>query len=322
MSDAVRILLVAAAILILLRVLRRLLGAPGWRDPRPREARRAARGLGLPVSELARRLDLPESRLRAFAPRYRTAEIPKRGGGRRTLHVPDDATKALQRRILKRLLRRLRAHPAAHGFEDGRSIVHNALPHAGRAVVVRVDVEDFFPSTRAERLDAYFRRVGWDAEAAALLVRATTHGGGLPQGAPTSPRLSNLVNVHLDAVLDSFAKRRRGAYTRYADDLTFSFPKDRPRRVRGVIQKAKRVLKAKGYRMHERRKLSIRRRHQRQVVTGLVVNERVALPRATRRRLRAIRHRLATTGAATLTEAQLRGWASFEAMVRRQADGA
>lgn len=289
-----------------------------WRDPRPAEAKRVREGRGLGVEELARRLGMGPRELRLFAPSYREARIPKRSGGTRRLLVPDDRTKALQRRILRRVLDRLRAHPAANGFERERSIVHNALPHVGRAVVVKLDVVDFFPATAARRLDGYFRRIGWDADAAALLVRLTTHENGLPQGAPTSPRLSNLVNFRIDAQLAALAARRKGAYTRYADDLTFSFPKDYPRRVRGVVQKARRVLAANGYLMHVRRKLSIRRAHQRQAVTGLVVNAKVALPRERRRWLRAVRHRMATGRAATITPAQLEGWDAFERMVREQ----
>ncbi len=313
-----QLIVMSAFVLAGVLVVALLLHRARWRERRPKEAKRAREGRGLAVPELARRLGMPERELRSFEPRYRRATIPKRSGGVRELLVPDDATKQLQRSLLHRLLRRLRAHPAAHGFERGRSIVTNALPHAGRAVVLRADIVDFFPSTSAERVDAYFRRVGWDAEAAALLTRLTTHEGGLPQGAPTSPRLSNLVNFHLDAVLAAFAARRRAAYTRYADDISISFAKDRPRRVRGALQKVRAVLKAKGYRMHGRKKLSIRRRHQRQVVTGLVVNDHVALPRRTRRLLRAMRHRLATTGSATLIEAQLQGWTALEGMVRRQ----
>jgi hypothetical protein len=110
-----------------------------WSDPRPGEAQRAFDGKGLGVDELARRLGMDAAGLRAFAPAYREARIPKRSGGTRRLLVPDGRTKALQRRILRRLLDRLRAHPAATGFERGRSIVHNALPHVGRAVVVKLD---------------------------------------------------------------------------------------------------------------------------------------------------------------------------------------
>jgi hypothetical protein len=162
-------------------------------------------GRGHGAAELARRLGLSEVELRAVEPVYRPFTIPKRSGGTRQLLAPDDRLKAVQRRILRRLLRRLRCHPAAAGFERGRSVVTNALPHVGKPVVVRLDLKDFFPSTRASRVRRYFRKIGWDREATWLLVRLCTHQGGLPQGAPTSPRLSNLVNHRLDARLAALA---------------------------------------------------------------------------------------------------------------------
>jgi retron-type reverse transcriptase len=279
---------------------------------------RARRGWGKTVEELARRLGMPADELRAFRPKYTQAFVPKRNGGQRRLSVPDAKTKALQRLLLRRLLARLRRDPCAVGFERGQSIVHNALPHVGKRVIVRLDVVDFFPATRPDRLEAYFRRIGWNAEASSLLVKLTTYKGGLPQGAPTSPRLSNLVNIQLDWQMERLAKKRKGAYTRYADDITFSFPKDYPRRVRGVIQKARRILKWHGYEMHRRRKLHIRRRHQRQMVTGLVVNWRVNLPRERRRLLRAVRHRISTGKPATMTPAQLQGWEGLQKMIVTQ----
>jgi len=273
----------------------------------------------LKVAELARRLGVSEEDLRSFEPFYRIAHIRKRSGGSRRLQVPDSDTKAFQRRILRRLLARLRAHEAACGFERGRSIVDNALPHAGQAVVVRMDVVDFFPSTSADRVKSYFFRIGWNEEAAALLTNLTTCDGGLPQGAPTSPRLSNLVNYLLDARLSALAERRGAVYTRYADDITFSFPVDRPKRVRGIIQAASRILEYHGYRMHRRKKLHVRRRHQRQEVTGLVVNDRVQLPRKTRRWLRALKHHLETGRPASLKQTQLDGWIAFQHMVETRA---
>jgi len=289
----------------------------------PTEYKRAKRGDGLGIDELARRLDLSERELRNHLPRYTPRDIPKRTGGTRRLLVPDDRTKQLQRVILHRLLAKLRAHHAAMGFEEGRSIVDNAAPHVGRAVVIRMDIVDFFPSITAERVEWYFRRVGWNAEAATLLAQLVTHDGGLPQGAPTSPRLSNLVNFYMDVQLARFAAKRKGVYTRYADDITFSFPKDYPKRVRGVVLKTYRVLKAHGYRMHKRKKLHIRRAHQRQVVTGLIVNDggRPRLPRKTRRWLRAVEHRLRTGGEASLTEEQLAGWRALRHMIESHDDG-
>lgn len=284
-----------------------------------RTAARVERGEGLGVDELARRLGRAAAELRAFAPNYRDVTIPKRrGGGVRKLLVPDDATKSLQRAILWKLLSGLRSHPAATGFERGKSIVENAMPHAGRAVVVRMDVVDFFPSTSAARVLRMFQWVGWDREAAELLTRLTTHGDGLPQGAPTSPRLSNLVNRGLDRAITARIGALRGRYSRYADDISVSFPEDRPGCVERTRARVKDELGRYGYEMHVRKKLSVRRAHQRQVVTGLVVNAKVALPRELRRKLRAARHHRATGREATWTDEQLRGWAAFEKMVRDQ----
>jgi retron-type reverse transcriptase len=244
--------------------------------------------------------------------------IPKKRGGERRLLIPDPHLKAMQRRLLHRLFKRLRAHPAAHGFERGRSIVTNALPHQARAVVIKIDLVDFFPTTRRNRIEQYFRRIGWNAEAAALLTNLCTTEGGLPQGAPTSPRLSNLVNFNMDSRIARYVHRHKGNYTRYADDITISFPHDYPRRIRGTIQRVKRIAKMFGYAIHVRGKLQILRRHQRQRVTGLVVNERVQLPRRVRRWLRAVEHRLKKNGSATLTTKQLAGWRALQAMIQKR----
>lgn len=275
-------------------------------------------GLAPGVKELARRLGVSEADLRGHRPSYREVRIPKKRGGHRVLHVPDDGTKALQRRILRRLLARMKSHDAAFGFEPGRSIAHNAARHVGRAIVLRFDVVDFFPSTRAGRVERMFLRFGWSTEAAALLTRLVTHEGGLPQGAPTSPRLSNLVNVGLDRDLAAWIARRQGRYTRYADDVTVSFPENwigEPERTMATVAAA---FSGRGYRLHGKEKTSVRRRHQRQVVNGLVVNHHVALPRRLRRLLRAARHHAANGRPCSFTPQELEGWNAFESMVRVQ----
>jgi RNA-directed DNA polymerase len=278
---------------------------------------RTWRKKGHSVNELAVRLRISEEDLRATVPQYTERRIPKRSGATRTLHVPSPALKAVQRKILRLLLARLKCHPAAHGFERGRSIVTNARIHAGRAVVIKADIRDFFNTTSAARVEAYFQRIGWNAEAASLLTKLVTYRGGLPQGAPTSPRLSNLLNIQLDTRLTRYALRRRGVYSRYADDMTFSFCNDYPTRNRGVVQAIRKRLKALGYEMH-RNKTRILRPHQQKRVTGLVVNVWPALPRIVRRRLRAARHHLAVGRPATFTPAQIEGWSALENMIRVQ----
>lgn len=278
---------------------------------------------GRPLEELASRLDVAPEELRGFRPEYREFTIPKRSGGSRRICAPKPATKRLQRRVLRRLLARLSSHPAAHGFERGRSIVTNALPHVARAVVVRMDLRDFFTSTSVRRVRDYFKRIGWGREAADVLTRLTTLDGGLPQGAPTSPRISNLVNRRLDARLSALAGRFGAAYTRYADNLTFSFARDNRAATAAVVGAAREIVSDEGYALHGRRKFSCRRRCSRQEVTGLVVNEGVNLPRETRRMLRAALHRAALHRAGTgreptLSPGQLAGWRAFVSMVARQ----
>jgi RNA-directed DNA polymerase len=297
-------------------------------------------GGGLGVEWLARRLAMSEDELRGLRPAYREHTIPKRSGGTRTILAPEPALKVVQRRILHRLLRRLKSHPSAVGFERGHSIVSHAAHHRGQAVVVRMDIENFFDSTPATRVLAYFRRIGWNREAADLLTTLCTWKGRLPQGAPTSPRLSNLVNYRLDARLAAMVERAKISYqnpktlsreqsfelgrdvlvrySRYADDLTFSFDRDHHNAIQAVIWMTKKIVKDEGYRLHVKKKLRIMRRHDRQLVTGLVVNDRVNLPRTTRRWLRAVEHHARTGRPATLTPAQLDGWRALRWMIDHQ----
>ncbi|MBX3177173.1 MAG: RNA-directed DNA polymerase [Candidatus Hydrogenedentes bacterium] len=273
-------------------------------------------GGGRAPGELAERIGLPLADLEAVKVAYHTFTLPKRGGGTRTISAPDPELKAAQRQIYQRLLKRLPVHPCVTGFRPGYSIASNAACHAGRAAVIRMDIRDFFGSTDAKRVRRYLQRMGWNRAAAKLLARICTHEGGLPQGAPTSPALSNAVNYRLDARLDGLARKHGAVYTRYADDLTFSLAEDRHNDIQAILYHTKRIVAEEGgYKLHQKKKLRIRRRHQQQQVTGLVVNERVALPRATRRWLRAVDHRLRAGSGATLTPQQRQGWAALEQMV-------
>jgi len=276
---------------------------------------------GLRVEELARRLGMEEAEVRGVEVGYSAFSIPKRSGGSRRILAPNAELKLVQRRINRRVLGRLRAHGAVTGFERGHSIVTNARLHAGQAVVVRIDIREFFGSTGAKRVEKYFRVIGWDREAAGLLMRLCTHDGALPQGAPTSPRLSNLVNYRMDARVQGLADKFGARYSRYADDMTFSLAVEEPGAVCGLLGSVPAILHDFGYRMHMKRKLHIRRRHQRQEVTGLVVNDGVNLPRQTRRWLRAVEDRARNGGEASLSASQIDGWRSLVAMVEAQREG-
>lgn len=289
---------------------------------------------GRGLDDLALRLKLRLEELQAVRPRYHEFKIPKRSGGRRTIMAPEPELKALQRRIYRRLLARLPVHLAATGFRRGESIVTHARRHQGQAVVMHLDLVDFFPSTSAKRIEKYFLAIGWNREAAKRLTNLCTADGGLPQGAPTSPILSNLVNYRLDARIAGYAKRLNIVYSRYADDITFSYaggdsPGGDKLRASALRHFVRLAAAEEGYRLH-RKKGSIRRRHDRQLVAGLVVNEKVQLPRETRRWLRAVEHRAAQgprqvdlydrpVQPPTLSPSQLAGWRALVRMIEAQA---
>lgn len=270
------------------------------------------------IHQLSRWLDVPAAELNSPNLDYRTIPINKKSGKKRWLSIPNDSLKILQRRTLRRLLKNLKTHPLATGFQPGVSFIENARCHQSQEIVVKVDIVDFFPSITAEKIYEYFRFIGWNRQCSRLLTNLTTYNGSLPQGAPTSPRLSNLVNYRFDHRLAKLAESRQAVFTRYADDITFSLSTadaDVNLLVRTILQ----IIRSEGYRPHTKKKLSIRRAHQRQVVTGLVVNQNANFSREKRRWLRAVKHRskLSKKGGylgprPTLTGEQIQGWESLQ----------
>lgn len=299
------------------------------------------------LADLSKWLAVPERELREWLGNtpmwargygYSRFTIPKRRGGVRTIEAPDDKLKVLQRLILHRLLNPLPLPEVATGFVPGRSIVDNARPHTQMAVVINIDLADFFPSITATQIEATWRALGWGAEAATVLTRICTNENHLPQGAPTSPALSNLVCGHLDARLAALVEKRDGAYTRYADDITISLPgfgrnkrlrphrsgqvRARPARKdvvgRQLLTHVKGILEAEGFTIQMKKKVRVQRPHQRQTATGLVVNQIVNLPRETRRLIRAMQHREKLGRLDDVGQKRLRGLESLAQMVADQ----
>ena len=237
------------------------------------------------------RKSAPGCRLDAI---YREYLLPKKSGGNRVISVPPRHLKQLQRMILDKLLIPLGAHEAAFGFVQKRSILDNAKVHVGQPVVANADVSNCFPSVKWPLVLGVLRRdlgaqIG--LEAVSLLVDICTAKGGLPIGAPTSPALLNRVLLRTDEIVHQAAVARKCRYTRYADDLTFSGD----HRAVQMLGIAKRTLTQIGLSLDEK-KTTIYRPGRRQMVTGLVVNQKVGIPRRIRRRLRAAVHVLETGG--------------------------
>ncbi len=224
----------------------------------------------------------------AFDDLYRTHRLPKRAGGSRVITAPEPRLKRLQRRLLRNGFDELPQHSASHGFRQGRSIVSNAVAHTGREMVVRADITSFFPSTGYAHVLRSCRLLadGQLSEGAVRLVaEVCCYAGALPTGAPTSPVIGNLVLKPVDASLEAASKKLGIIYTRYADDLAFSGD-DGTQKILPFVRK---VLSDYGY-QSDPKKEHIFRRGRRQVVTGLVVNEKAHVPRRIRRRLRAAVH--------------------------------
>lgn len=244
---------------------------------------------GLPViydvAHLAAEVEIDEARLRELMVRPASAyvqyQIPKYAGGLRRIREPVWPLTKIQRWILRNILDKQLCHQAATAFIRRRSVKINAEFHVGQTMVLSLDVKDFFESIKRAQISRVFREMKYSDEVADALTRLTIFGGGLPQGASTSPSLSNLVMRTVDEELFDFSKRLAIHYSRYADDLTFS-GRFRPGR---VVAKVRRILERAGLELNEG-KTRLMLTHQRQEVTGIVVNKYLQTPRELRRKLR------------------------------------
>lgn len=156
--------------------------------------------------------------------RYTTFSLPKKSGGIRTICAPITALKIIQQKLHQVLQMVYDPKPAAQGFLMGRSIITNAQRHVGKRFVLNIDLLDFFPSINFGRVRGLFlsKPYSLPENVATILTQICCHENFLPQGAPTSPIVSNMICRKLDSQLQRIAKEYRCTYTRYADDITFS----------------------------------------------------------------------------------------------------
>jgi RNA-directed DNA polymerase len=273
---------------------------------------------------------------------YRYRALPRRSGLPRLIEAPKARLKEIQRWVLREILDHVPAHEAAHGFTRGRSAVTHAELHTGQAVVLRLDLRDFFASVAAARVYGIFRTLGYTPPVAHLLTGVSTNvvpqavwmalpktadprgvqaqfwlgrhlaTPHLPQGAPTSPALANLAAFRLDRRLAGLADASGCRYSRYADDLTFSGPA-RLRRGRARFEElVASIARDEGFRLNDD-KSAMRGAASRQSVCGVVVNVHPNIVRTEYDRLRAILHNAALHGPASQNRS---GIADFEAHLR------
>lgn len=233
---------------------------------------------------------------------------PKAGGGVRLIEAPKPRLKTLQRLILRHILTQVPSHPDAFGFVRGRDCRGAAQRHAGEEVVIAFDLKNYFGSVNYGRIYALFRHLGYPASVAASLSgictvvtpsrirmrlpydqRQALMVPHLPQGAPSSPSLANLVTYRLDKRLAGLARSLGANYTRYADDFTFSGDCAVRQSILGAVPD---IVREEGFELNTR-KTRVMSKHQRQMVTGIVVNETLNVSRTDFDLLKAMIHQRA-----------------------------
>lgn len=260
---------------------------------------------------------------------YMLHASPKSAGGLRLIESPKPELKRAQRRLLAGLLDQVPVHEACHGFVRGRGVRSHAQAHAGQALVLRFDLQDFFPAARAAQVRSIWRTLGYPREVAEVLTRlCTTRARAadlrplqeagrldwmaakryaarhLPQGAPTSPMLANLCAFDLDLRLDGLAHAFGGSYSRYADDLAFSFAGPLGNRQPAFHAWVAAIAQDEGWSLHPQKSRCMPAGTQ-QRVTGLVVNEKAQPARAEYDRLKAVLHQCTLHGPASQNHGQV-----------------
>ncbi|MCW3092204.1 MAG: RNA-directed polymerase [Ferruginibacter sp.] len=290
---------------------------------------------------IAMGIDLKELRFLAFnrkvseVSHYRKFYIPKKSGGRRLISAPMPRLKKVQYWILQNLLNKVALHKAANGFVAHRSIVSNAQPHVGKDLVLNMDVKDFFPSVHFKRTKGLLQQLGYSEKISTILSLICTEAvtdeveidgknyfvqkGNrvLPQGAPTSPAITNILCFSLDNRLQGLANKLNCNYTRYADDITFSGGKEII--AQQLVWRIKRILQDEGFTVHPG-KIRIMCKGTQQEVTGVIVNQQLSVNRKDLRQFRALLHNLKKGDTHTVhTPASLSnhiiGYANFVKMV-------
>lgn len=213
---------------------------------------------------------------------YRTFFIPKKDGKKRQIDEPLPGLKNIQRWILDEILNKLPVSKYAKAYTRGRSVKSNAYYHKNRKCIIALDIKEYFASIHFSKVFSFFLSLGYTEHVACVLSNICLLNNALPQGAPTSPALSNLCTKDLDDDLSAFVKGKQIMYTRYADDIAFS---GNFIDIREFYNNVKRILNKHGFRLNYA-KTRVLHKHQRQLVTGVVVNEKMQVSKDVRHMIR------------------------------------
>lgn len=229
---------------------------------------------------------------------YISFQIPKKSGGTRIISAPTSDLKLIQRRLAselyeyqKEILNELHSvKNISNGFEKGKSIITNAKAHKNKKIVINIDLKDFFESFHFGRVCGYFEKNNHfklPHNIAVMLSQLTCYKGSLPQGAPTSPIIANLICQILDNRILKIAKKYRVDYTRYADDITFSTNDNKfKEKYDNFFSELNAEIENCGFKINES-KIRIKTSNEKQTVTGLIVNQKVNIDHRYYKKIRA-----------------------------------
>lgn len=239
------------------------------------EAESVERDLGIPLKTLY-------ALSNSISRQYHRRELPKHGGGVRVLSVPSYPLKQAQRRITECILVHAPVSPYATAYRYGASVQKNAAPHVGKKQILKLDILHFFDSIRyIDVKDTVFPAERFGEQVRILLAMLCYHRDGLPQGAPSSPAITNILMREFDDTVGAWCATRGITYTRYCDDMTFSGDFD-AEEAKHFVEDA---LKKRGFLLNAK-KTALIPATKRQTVTGIVVNDKLSVPAESRRAIR------------------------------------
>ena len=267
----------------------------------------------------AMKISIGELRFLAFSRKnsninhYKRFTIAKKSGGTRLISAPQPKLKKAQHWILENILEQIQVHENAHGCVKGRSIKSNALPHVNKAVVINQDLKNFFPTITYTRIKGMFKSFGYSEQVAVIFALlcsepkileldvlgkdyfAQRGDRFLPQGSPCSPAIANVICKKLDHRLNGLAHKYGFTYSRYVDDVTFSGTHEQYKHISALLKYSGKIIREENFTLHPE-KLRIMKKGVKQEVTGVVVNEKPNMDRATLKRFRALLHQIERDG--------------------------
>ena len=298
-------------------------------------AKALANSMGITLNELR---FLSYNRKVSKVNHYKRFLISKKTGGERLISAPMPRLKRAQYWILENVLLKINCDECAHGFVPGKSIVTNAEQHIGKDVVINLDLKNFFPTIDYKRIKGLFQKLGYSEEISVVfalicsepeiqeveldneswnIAKSKRH---MPQGAPTSPVLSNLICRRLDKRLKGLATKFGFTYTRYADDLTFSASGPSASDAGKLLRMVSEIVENEGFIVHPE-KTRIMRKGRHQEVTGITVNEKLSIDKKTLKKFRALLFQIEKDGpegkswGAGNVLSSIQGYANYVAMV-------